>query len=873
MEVIDVLRFIGLNFDDDARVFQPGDYRDARDMRIGYSDGANAGSANTFKGNTLIPNSNLPAGDNVCIGSLEDKRDQTLFFFVYNSQDNHGIYRYYKQSNTIEVILISSVLDFDRDYLITGADFVGDLLYWTDYINPQRKINVDKANDTNKLRCSNIYFSPGDAEKRFNVVAVGLTLNTFAITGDQAVSFPKGTTFTVIGSNGNDGTYTVTNDATFDGVNTIITVDEIIPSGAQDGVIILAQLGVLASAFNIILSVKDTSGSVVADWVYRKPASIDNLFDLANDYENEFNNNAPASIKSYVTVTACSNYAVVCLKSPYTGAYTVSVLSTGLSVVAVAQNFYPLPFKEEFIDAIKYPLVCEPAVEYKEDSMRITNYVKNKVFQFRTRLYYDDYEKSVLSPISVIPLDVIPCGNNLAGGNNYIEVDFSDTRLSDTGSLAIIRKVELLVRERNIGKFRSVVVLNQEDFAAGNTKYKFYNDGNYSAIDDALSNKLYDAMPLLSKSQKFVNDRIFYGGDVKGYNNECLDVKLIPEYSEQPSTQTFTIRGTIVVMNPYATIDNYMNEQPIWDTGDGNGTVFGGMGNSDYVNGVGSNFNQRLILNGFTVYLAGTPYYGISKQIIGNNPGIQNASTGVYDGATAAKRKQIRKDVEGASSGDANGNHKGSRTWSTFEIKNVPAGTYIVRVASHLTTEADINDVSRPYEKTSTNCIRVGGTDGSEYVVTVTNSDVYLPGDTEICDLTNPRLGFAARGLVGYTTDKDVTPTPTTAVGLLADKRIELAELTYGAPVSNYNTLPSARPWIEAWDSGSQAGFTDHNGYFFFTADSGSVTVSNIASLGNLLSPTQYNSDGTTPVTAVSTNSAKSIICRNTKTNHPQFQF
>ena len=45
--------------------------------------------------------------------------------------------------------------------------------------------------------------------------------------------------------------------------------------------------------------------------------------------------------------------------------------------------------------------------------------------------------------------------------------------------------------------------------------------------------------------------------------------------------------------------------------------------------------------------------------------------------------------------------------FSEFNIENVPDGWYILRVASHLTTQADLDDPGRRYQRTSTNVFQI----------------------------------------------------------------------------------------------------------------------------------------------------------------------
>lgn len=99
-----------------------------------------------IRGTTSKANS-LPAGTNVCIGTYEDKLNNQLIFWNFNSNNNHGVYAYSPETDLITTLLQVNGLAFqnDRRYLVTGAGSIGQLLYWSDGINPQRVINMTRS--------------------------------------------------------------------------------------------------------------------------------------------------------------------------------------------------------------------------------------------------------------------------------------------------------------------------------------------------------------------------------------------------------------------------------------------------------------------------------------------------------------------------------------------------------------------------------------------------------------------------------------------------------------------------------------------------------------------------------------------------------
>jgi len=88
----------------------------------------------------------LPAGNNKCIGSYANESTGKLYSFIYNSNDDHTITEYDNTLNTISIVLQGDYLNFKEYDYINGCGIAGgNLLYWTDGVNPPRSIDITKA--------------------------------------------------------------------------------------------------------------------------------------------------------------------------------------------------------------------------------------------------------------------------------------------------------------------------------------------------------------------------------------------------------------------------------------------------------------------------------------------------------------------------------------------------------------------------------------------------------------------------------------------------------------------------------------------------------------------------------------------------------
>jgi hypothetical protein len=92
----------------------------------------------------------LPDGINECIGTFENIEKNLLIYFNYNSNGYHGVFKYDSSLDEIYQIIADDpsapVLNFSNNprHAITGVGMIGDILKWSDNLNPQRSINISR---------------------------------------------------------------------------------------------------------------------------------------------------------------------------------------------------------------------------------------------------------------------------------------------------------------------------------------------------------------------------------------------------------------------------------------------------------------------------------------------------------------------------------------------------------------------------------------------------------------------------------------------------------------------------------------------------------------------------------------------------------
>lgn len=395
----------GLDMDSSVRIIENGKYRYGMNLRVGINDTNNFQNVERVLGNTLIPNT-LPAGDNITIGRYEDTVSNHLYFFNYNSNGQHGIYRLELSTQTITTVLVDPLLNFNPDFLITHAFVV--------YLTPTTPM---------------LYWTDGGAP------------------------------------------------------------------------------------------VSDTLEPTL---LFNPPRKID--VNKAIQYMNGNTN----PLEAYTAIT------------------------------------------RQVLDRIKWPNVFCPTVALVDDTTFNNNRIKGNLFQFKTMLTYDNYERSAWSPISIVaaPLNDEVLGNQFyqpVTFNNAIDVTFQ------TGDETVI-DVSLAVRKSNNGQglntegdFFVVKTFKKYD-ENGNVlipsnssfTYRFYNNETLDPIEINESNKLFDRVPRVSEATEYIDgNRIVDANILEDFDLVEPNVTLLPQRIELPPILTQITPAPTFFVTPVTAFISY----------------------------------------------------------------------------------------------------------------------------------------------------------------------------------------------------------------------------------------------------------------------------------------------------------------------------
>ena len=152
-----------MNKDLDARILPPGEYRDAENIAVSKSEGADVGAVENVLGNRKLTDLGIPTTvvGAEAIGFYTENGGNRVFVFVTNYSDSSSdllsnaapvdsycaIICYTIDTAQVVSLVEGHWLNFSKTQPVYGIDVLEDLLFWTDNRNQPRKINITRAID------------------------------------------------------------------------------------------------------------------------------------------------------------------------------------------------------------------------------------------------------------------------------------------------------------------------------------------------------------------------------------------------------------------------------------------------------------------------------------------------------------------------------------------------------------------------------------------------------------------------------------------------------------------------------------------------------------------------------------------------------
>jgi hypothetical protein len=145
-----------MNQDIDERLIPDGEYLDALNITIDTSQGSNIGAVQNPRGNLKKSDIRTITGKTFrnakTIGTVSYEPSNLIYWLV-TSDNADAIFEYNQINEVTTTVLLSTTgqLNFNKSYIVTAINYIpafGDLgpfLFWSDGLNPPRRINIARA--------------------------------------------------------------------------------------------------------------------------------------------------------------------------------------------------------------------------------------------------------------------------------------------------------------------------------------------------------------------------------------------------------------------------------------------------------------------------------------------------------------------------------------------------------------------------------------------------------------------------------------------------------------------------------------------------------------------------------------------------------
>lgn len=143
-----------MNKDLDERLVPQGEYRDANNIDVSYSDGSNVGAIEPITGTVSVGVYTFDLTDAHCVGSVVDTENDKFYGLIYSPAVNLIVeYGTRDTPDARQVVLADtgSVLNFDPTRLITGINILDGILYFTDNYSEPKQVDIEYWKDLNNV--------------------------------------------------------------------------------------------------------------------------------------------------------------------------------------------------------------------------------------------------------------------------------------------------------------------------------------------------------------------------------------------------------------------------------------------------------------------------------------------------------------------------------------------------------------------------------------------------------------------------------------------------------------------------------------------------------------------------------------------------
>ena len=210
---------------------------------------------------------------------------------------------------------------------------------------------------------------------------------------------------------------------------------------------------------------------------------------------------------------------------------------------ALLNNYQPSDIHDvDFITACPRMPIVPPTFEFfQEAGNRASDFRRVPGVQFAYQCIYAGGEESAISTYSdiAIPEEYLRQGT-ITGELDLPQLCRITIDPSPYGVLTISEEIvafKILVRRGNDGPFYVVDEVDKAGPFGTVTTYDFFNDKVLIGITESEEQKQYDNLPRLAQAMSVVENRLFYGNYVEGYDDVPLEGTVTPIYIPTGTTE------------------------------------------------------------------------------------------------------------------------------------------------------------------------------------------------------------------------------------------------------------------------------------------------------------------------------------------------
>jgi hypothetical protein len=501
-----------MNKDLDERIIPSNQYRDALNIQVSSSEGADVGAIENILGNSEHINSaynpdtggytqydpisekfdpyGFLLGDSKTIGVIRYDKTECIYWFVTSTATN-AIIEYDQKIDVVSPILVdkANVLKFSKDKLITGINIIDGLLFFTDNNSEPKCVNIQRfkeaaASTSNGFVNHTEIYGRDFLEEDVTVIKKSpLTAPTL----DMAAS-------------------AFGNDVLGTGITPVTTQYNV--SGLTN--------------FTYIPDTVDAAGetdSMPTHGEYQQNVDIDPNFYQNSNLPSTFGNGIDITINA--PTTAWTTGDIILLKGSYTNefneTYSYQVRALIVNYVNISVKIKILSRSND-IQVFSTPVIWEATLEEKEP---LFEYVFPR---FAYRWKYKDNQYSAFSPFTEVAF--------IGSQFQYLSTDGYNDGMSNNIRKLIIKsltwgteevtELDLLYKESNSNLVYKVETLKKEDYIDSNNdlinEFEILSEIFSAVIEKNQILRPWDNVPKKAKSQEIIANRVVFGNYVQNYN-------------------------------------------------------------------------------------------------------------------------------------------------------------------------------------------------------------------------------------------------------------------------------------------------------------------------------------------------------------------